>query len=302
MDGLSSIIIPSRSDQYLQRTCDDLLNKATGEVEVIVVYDGRWGEPILKDDKRVIIIHQGVLDDNLGMRAAINAGMNIASGEYVGKADEHIMMDDGWDEKLKADCEDNWVVIPRRKRLDPEKWENIEDGRRPIDYMYLTNPFERPGDKNNGLRGQEWRQRFDERKDVLIDETMSWQGSFYFLKKSWWDKMFPHGLDDKNYGPFTGEAQEVGNMSWFMGGKLMVNKKTWYSHWWKGKTGKGYAFTNEQYRVHQKETEKGRLYAIKYWLTTKEYERDFEWLMERFSPVPTWPEDYKSLIKNQLYE
>lgn len=36
-----SVVIPSRSDQWLQKTVDDLFSKAEGEVEVIVVYDGR---------------------------------------------------------------------------------------------------------------------------------------------------------------------------------------------------------------------------------------------------------------------
>lgn len=296
----TSVIIPSRSDQYLQKTVDDLLNKAKGEVEIIVVLDGRWSE--LRDDKRVVIVHQGTQHDNFGMRAGINAGMSIAKGEYVIKIDEHCMMDEGWDEKLKADCEDNWVVIPRRYRLDPDKWENIEDGRRPIDYMYLTNPFMRPGDKTNGLRGQEDKQRFDERKDILIDETMSWQGSCYFTKKTWWDTLFPEGLEDDLYGPFTSEAQEIGNKTWLMGGKLMVNKKTWYSHWWKGKKGKGYGFSNSQYVKHQAETERGRQYTIDYWLTTKDYKYDFNWLMEKFSPVPTWPEDWKGYILEKTNE
>jgi hypothetical protein len=36
-----SCIIPSRSAQYLRKTVTDLLDKAEGDVEVIVVYDGR---------------------------------------------------------------------------------------------------------------------------------------------------------------------------------------------------------------------------------------------------------------------
>jgi len=184
-----SVIIPSRSDQYLQKTVDDLLTKAKGEIEIIVVLDGIWS--VLNDDKRVITIHQGIQHDSLGMRAAINAGVAIASGDYIMKIDEHCMLDQDFDEKLIADCEDNWVVVPRRKRLDPENWVNVEDGRRPIDYMYLTNPFMRPGDKTNGLRGQEWKEKYDEKKDVLIDDLMTTQGSFYFMKRSWWDKMFP---------------------------------------------------------------------------------------------------------------
>lgn len=290
-----SVIIPSRSDQYLQKTVDDLLQKAEGEIEVIVVYDGRWADPILRDDPRLVQIHHGLLHDNPGMRASINAGMSIARGDYVMKIDEQCMVDQGFDLKLIADCQDEWVVIPRRYRLEPESWTLIEDGRPPVDYMYIAYPYERPYDKTCGLHGAEWKR--PERKDILIDDTMSWQGSCYFMKKSYWDKLFPDGLDDINYGTFTQEAQEIGNKVWLSGGRLVVNKKTWYAHWHKGKNGKGYGFSNEQYKRHLLGTEKGRLYCIDYWLHTKDYTHDFKWLLEKFWPVPTWPENWQEKIE-----
>jgi glycosyltransferase involved in cell wall biosynthesis len=287
-----SVIIPSRSDQYLQKTVDDLLAKAEGQIEVIVVLDGIWSN--LRDDPRVVVLHHGEVHDNVGMRGSINAGMRIARGEYVMKIDEQCMVDQGFDVKLIADYKDNWVVIPRRYRLEPESWTLIEDGRQPIDYMYIAYPYERPFDKTCGLHGAEWKR--PERKDVLIDDTMSWQGSCYFMKKNYWDKLFPEGLDDKNYGTFTQEAQEIGNKVWLSGGRLVVNKKTWYAHWHKGKHGKGYGFSNEQYKRHLEGTERGRLYCIDYWLNTKDYAYDFKWLLEKFWPVPTWPANWQEQI------
>lgn len=294
-----SVIIPSRSDTYLQKTVDDLLAKATGEIEVIVSCDGVWPNPMLKEDKRLRVIHQGTVHDNRGMRAAINAGMAIAKGEYVMKCDEHTLWDKGFDEKLIKDCLEHDVVVPRRYRLDPDKWEVITDSRNPIDYMYLTYPFMRPGDKTNGLRGQEWKERFIANKDIMYDESMSTQGSAYFMRKSHWDEVIKE-LDDESYGPFTSEAQEIGLKTQLSGGRLMTNKNTFYAHLWKGKGGKGYGFSKEQYVKHGEWTEKGRVYSIKYWLTTKDYKYDFEWLMHKFSPVPTWPENWKDLITNEL--
>ena len=132
-----SVIISSRVDQYLQKTIDDLLAKAEGEIEIIVVLDGYWPDTTLKDDSKVIILHQGMVHDNIGMRSAINAASEIARGEYLMKIDEHCIVDQGFDLKLIADCEDDWVVIPRRKRLIPQTWELQEDGRPPNDYIYL---------------------------------------------------------------------------------------------------------------------------------------------------------------------
>ncbi len=292
-----SVIIPSRSAQYLRKTVSDLLAKAEGEIEVIVVYDGRWPEfsELPLGDPRVTQIHHGEVHNHYGMRSSINLGMSIARGEYVMKIDEQCMVDQGFDVKLAADCEDNWVVIPRRYRLEPETWTLIEDGRRPIDYMYLAYPYERPLDKTCGLHGAEWRERHDERRDVLIDDTMSWQGSCYFMKKSYWDSLIV-ALDDTKYGPFTQEAQEIGNKVWLSGGRLVVNKNTWYAHWHKGKNGKGYGFSNEQYKRHCEAMEKGRLYCIDFWLNTKDFKYDFQWLLDKFSPVPTWPENWQTQI------
>ena len=120
-------MIPSRNDEFLQKTIDDLLAKAEGEIEVIVILDGYWPDPILRDDPGVVILHQGTVHDSLGMRGSINAGVDIARGEYIMKIDEHCIVDEGFDTKLKADCEDNWVVIPRRYRLDAENWKIAEE-------------------------------------------------------------------------------------------------------------------------------------------------------------------------------
>jgi len=298
VDNLLSVIIPSRNGQpYLQKTIDDVLAKAEEEVEVIVVLDGYWPDPQLKDDKRVAIVHHGIWTDNLGLREGVNTGMAIAKGEYVMKIDEHIMMDQGFDKKLKADMEDNWIVIPRRYRLDADEWKLAEDKRPPIDYAYIAYPYERPRDTTCGLHGAEWKQRHFDRKDILIDETMSFQGSCYFMKKAYWDSTIAP-LNSDTYGTFTQEPQEVGNKAWFSGGKVMVNKKTWYAHMHKGKRGKGYGFNTAQYEKHGRHNERGRVFCVDFWVNNRWDKRvnDWDWFLEKFWPVPTWPEDWKKVI------
>jgi len=296
----TSVIIPSRSPQYLQKTVDDILAKAEASVEVIVVLDGYWPSPMLRDDSRVRLIHHGTIHDNMGMRESINRGVAVARGKYIMKLDEHCSLDQGYDKKLMADCDEDWVVIPRRYRLDPESWTLIEDGRPPIDYMHISYPYERPYDRRCGLYGGGIdKQRTVDRKDVLIDDTMAWQGSCYFMHKSYWDRLIVR-LEDENYGTFNHEAQEVGFKVWLSGGRLVINKKTWYSHWHKGKNGKGYGFSTEQYRRHEADKEKARRYCLDFWLNNKwespPRKYDFEWLIDKFWPVPGWPEDWKTRI------
>lgn len=296
MDRLS-IIIPDRNGQpYLQKTVDDLIIKSEGDIEIIVVADGIWPSPPLRNDKRVIIIHQGAVHNNPGMRAAINKGVAVSKGKYIMKIDEHCMVDQGFDTKLKADCKDNWVVIPRRKRLEPESWTFIEDGRPDIDYMYLEYPYLKPFDKTQGLHGAEWRR--PDRESMMIDENPTMQGSCYFMPHSYWNTLFPNGLDDINYGTFTQEAQEVSMAVWLSGGRVVVNKNTWYAHFHKGKRGKGYGFSNEQYKRHMEGTERGRLYCINKWLSTKDYLHDFDWFInEKFPTMPGWEGNWRARLE-----
>lgn len=284
-----SIIIPSRVDQYLQRTVDDLLEKAEGKIEIIIILDGYYPDPIIKDHPNVILLHQGEVHENFGMRAAINAGVRIARGKYLMKIDEHCMMDKGYDTKLKADCEDNWVVIPRRKRLDAENWTLIKDGRPDIDYMAIEYPYLKPLDKTQGLHGAEWKR--PERTE-LIDDTPSMQGSCYFMTRKHWDKEIKE-LDSDKYGTFTMEAQEIGMKTWLSGGRVVVNKKTNYAHFHKGRRGKGYGFSTAQYRKHTEGMERSRLYAIDYWLNTKDFKHDWNWFVaEKFPDMPGWSADW----------
>lgn len=298
-----SCIIPSRSAQWLKKTVQDLLDKAEGEVEVIVVYDGRWAEPEERptEDERVIQVHHGEVHSNYGMRASINLGARLARGDYLLIIDEQCAVSKGYDVRLSETCQDDWVVVPRRYRLNAEKWaltvDVDNDKRPPVDYMFISYPYERPYDKTCGLHGDKWDAKYYERKNVEVDDLMTMQGSCYFMKKTTWDKYFPDGLDDVNYGTFTQEAQEVSMTVWLSGGRVVVDKGCWYAHWHKGKNGKGYGFSNEQYRRHQEGMERGRLYCINHWLNTKDYKYDFEWLINKFSPIPTWSDDWKEKIK-----
>lgn len=296
-----SVIIPSRSAQYLKKTVEACLNRAEGEVEVVVVYDGRWPEPseMPPNDPRVIQMHHGEVHDNVGMRGSINAGVRISSGDYLMILDEQCDVSQGYDVRLTETCQDEMVVIPRRKRLEPETWTLIEDGRPDIDYMHIDYPYkgvEELGEgeflpKTEGMHGAEWRR--PERADIIIDDTPTMQGSCYFMKRSYWVD-----LDSTNYGTFTQEAQEVSMRAWLSGGRVVVDKGCWYAHFHKGKAGKGYAFTTEQYKRHTEGMEKGRLYAIEYWLNTRDYKHDWNWFVTKmFKDMPGWSADWRERVE-----
>ena len=286
MDKLS-VIIPSRNEVFLPQTINDIFAKATEEVEVIAVLDGYWPNPPLEDRKNLIIIHRG---SAMGMRAAINASAGIAKGRYLLKCDAHCMFAEGFDVVLKADCDDNWIVIPARYSLDAENWKIDDNGKPRRDYHYLCFPDPNKG-HDVGMHGVEWWSRGKERLDPKydIDDNMSFQGSCWFMTKYHYDN-FLHGMSEVGYGTFTQEPQEIGLKTWLGGGTIKVNKKTWYAHLHKGRT------YGRMWHMSSKDSADivtGHAYSARYWMNNEWTERkyDISWLIEKFWPVPTWPED-----------
>ena len=83
---LISIIIPVyKVEPYLQRCLDSVVNQTYRNLEIILVDDGspdRCGaicDEYAAKDKRITVIHQ----ENKGLSAARNAGLDIARGDYI---------------------------------------------------------------------------------------------------------------------------------------------------------------------------------------------------------------------------
>jgi glycosyltransferase involved in cell wall biosynthesis len=211
-----SIIIPSYKDPLINKTIESLLANAEGEIEIIAVLDGYWQEIV--GDPRVKILHLG---QNRGMRGAINAGVDIAKGEFLMRTDEHCMFGKGYDRILTETCEPNWIVTARRFFLDPVKWEVM-------DLPYID--YERLAIQDDiKFCGQPWSSRKRERVDVIIDETMAMQGSMWVMPHKWWDNVIKE-LQSEGYGTHYQDSHEMVFKTWQAGGKLMINKNTWYAH------------------------------------------------------------------------
>ena len=96
--SLLTVVIPSKNEPYLMKTIKDILEKARGEIEIKAVLDNWW--PEAKDiiiDKRVSYLHYS---RTIGMRGAINAGVEVAKGEFILKCDAHTMFSEGFDKAL----------------------------------------------------------------------------------------------------------------------------------------------------------------------------------------------------------
>lgn len=86
MKELISVIVPIYNvEKYLRKCVDSLINQTYKNLEIILVDDGspdncpKICDEYAKQDSRIKVMHK----ENGGLSDARNAGMNIATGEYI---------------------------------------------------------------------------------------------------------------------------------------------------------------------------------------------------------------------------
>ena len=269
-----SVVIPSYKDKYNKNTVEDLLKHSElgDKLEIIVVMDGFYfpAEWIV-DDPRVRYVHLG---KNRGMRGAINAGVAVARGEFFMRLDEHCLFGKGYDRKLTRDCKYNQVMTARRYFLNPETWSIMEE-KGYVDYEKLT--IQNVSEGVRKFSGKPWKERTAKRQHVKIDETEALQGSMWIANREFFLKTVGE-LSTENLGPLIQDSVEVCMKYWKTGGKLMLNKNTFFAHKFRGFK-----------RTHNNGTpenpaqyEKGYKYALDQW-------EDYYWKELR----PNWDKKYQ---------
>lgn len=287
-----SIVIPSRNEIHqfqpgitvLQKTVQDIYEKATGDFEVIVGFNG----PPYQDFPDYPNLTLLKLPEDIGLKRLINRLCLMARGKYIFKTDAHCSFGEGFDEILAADMKEDWIVTPRFYVLRGRTWKWQDE--RFYDYFFLSCPFTDP----RGFRfkaGGHWPEKTQEKLKILIDETPQIHGSGWFVSK---DHYFNFLGGFPNIDPL-GHAQEpiwLALKNWLGGGKVMVNKKTWYAHMHQDHTQRGYHLSRGQDRYSYE-------VAANYWLGDKWEERkhDFSWFVKKFVPMPTWPDNWEEIHK-----
>jgi glycosyltransferase involved in cell wall biosynthesis len=284
-----SIIIPSRDESFLNNTIKDLIKNATGEIEILAVLDGETSHPLPKENSIVKLIK---FSEPMGMRHGINIGAEIATGKYIMKLDSHCKMSKGYDKILQEDCEDDFVIVTRRNELSPE-WEVTDTT--PVDYFYMSSPWTSP---NGYFRMSRWITRDRQRSEFLVDETLTFSGSNWFMSKDHFFKRIGT-LDEDRFGQWSGEPEEIACKTWLGGGKVLVNKKVIHAHLRKEKIGR-------PYHISWGLALKGLQEGTRYWSNDEWPHRihNFDWLIDKFWPLPTkeqhcngeryfWEDDWK---------
>ena len=278
-----SFLIPSRNEKYLSDTIFDLLKNIRGDSEIIVILDGYTPEPqIITNDDRVKFIHH---KESIGQRAAINEAAKLATGKYICKCDAHIAFDEGFDVKMMQDCPYDTTKVGRMYNLDVETWK--PKLHKLTDYMYITSPTAEKPFRSDYYTGAEYRRVHTNPK--LIDDTMTIMGPLFFMHK---DRFFELGGMDEGHGQWGQMGVEVALKAVLSGGRMVVDKRTWFSHWFRG----GIGFP---YHISGHDVDKARKYSQDLWLNDKwdKATRKLQWVVDKFQP-PTW----EKKVQTDMYQ
>ncbi len=321
-----SVVIPASNPNgiFIIKTIESILNNIQADTEVIVVYNGAWPDPVIPQYKRSDLVTLVHYTEKIGQRAAINAGVRLSKAKYILKCDAHCAFDNGFDIKMLEAFKitgDNVTMVPVMKNLHAFDWVCPNGHRR---YQGPSGPCQArlPDGQECGKETQrdilwnakpspnsisycfdstphfqyfgEYAKRPESQGDIT--ETMSLQGSCWMLTR---DKYWELGVCDENFGSWGSQGIEVACKTWLSGGRVLVNKKTWYAHMFRTQGG-DFSFSHPISRddVEHAKSFARNLFFNNQWPLQK---RPLSWLVEKFWPVKGWTEeDLKKLKANKF--
>lgn len=321
-----SVVITARNEEFLSRTVEGVLETRKGNTEVIVVMDGGWANPPLKDHPDVTIIYH---KESIGQRSAINEAVKLSRAKYIMKLDAHCIMDEGFDVKLMADYKPDWIVIPAQYNLHAFNWKCKKCGNEWYQGQTPTH-CQKPGEgrgENKNCDSKEfervmvWKPRFNRRSEFWrfdsdlhfqywssfkkraeaqgdIAPTLSCLGACWFLSR---ERYWEIGGLEEEWGSWGQMGTELGCKSWLSGGAMMVNKKTWFAHMFRTQGGDfGFPYPQSSSQVAHARKRSREFFKEGGWSKAI---HDIDWLINKFAPVPGWENKEKGIIfytDNQL--
>lgn len=294
------MVIPSRNEPWLNHTVEDVLTNLRADTEILVIADGAWPTDGLPVHPRVRVIHHATA---IGQRAATNEGVRVSRAKFVMKLDAHCAVDEGFDVKLMARCEPDWTVIPAQWNLHIFDWVCVcgarsHQGPTPEkcqtcgategftkDMLWTKRRLTEFWRFDPTLRFQYWG-ALKHRPGVPEDlaETMSCLGACFFMHRARFHEL---GGFDEAHGSWGQFGTELACKSWLSGGKMMVNRTTWFAHLFRTQGG-DFSFP---YPLPGSEVEAARAYSRDLWFNNKWPGQKYplSWLIEKFAPIPDWP-------------
>jgi glycosyltransferase involved in cell wall biosynthesis len=293
-----SVIIPARQEEWLSRTVAGVLESCSSSTEVVVILDGAPANPPLTPHPRLTVIQHS---QSIGQRAAINEGVALSRAKYICKLDAHCILDKDFDQKMIAQYEPDWTVVPRLFNLHAFDWicsncqHRTYQGGKPdhcnqcgspdVRREVVWQPKRTKTDSmcfDHNLEFQYWGS-FGNRPDAQgdISDTMSLLGACFFMERAQYWRL---GGSDEKYGSWGQQGTEIACKSWLSGGRLVCNKTTWYSHLFRTQPGFGFPYPGGG------DKRRAMARCQEMWLDNKwsGQVRPLAWLIEHFAPTARW--------------
>lgn len=303
-----SILIPARNEMFTARTVQDIIEKKRGKTEIIVGLDGQWSDPGIEDHPDLRILY---LAEPIGQRAMTNRLARLSRAKYVMKVDAHCSFDEGFDAKLMANMQDDWTVAPNMKNLHAFDWVCPDGHRR---YQGPSGPclecgkettrdviwYAKPSPNSTSFRFDktlkfQYFGEYKAKQEGDLGESMSLQGSCFMLTR---DKYWELNICDEEAGSWGHQGSEVALKTWLSGGRVIVNKKTWYAHMFRTQGGDfGFPWPAREGEIEKARQHFRDIFLEDKWPLAK---HNLSWLVDKFSPVPDW-EDVNSPTKGIIY-
>ena len=317
-----SVVIPSRNEEFLSVTIDNILKNKKADTEIIAVLDGTWAKPAVPQHPDVNIIY---VPEAIGQRAATNLGAKLAKGHYIMKLDAHCSWDEGCDAKMiqgfKELNDDNVTMVPIMRNLWMFDWKCYHCGWKK--YQGPTPLKCGQCGKSDKIRKkmlvigkgnpQSWSYCFDSEphfqyfedykhrpgirenaKKTGFSETMSLQGSCFMATR---EKYWELELCGENLGSWGNQGIEVACKTWLSGGRVLVNHRTWYAHMFRTQGG-DFSFPYQQSGRAVSRTKKATWeFLLNGNWDKKKY--PISWLVEKFWPVKGWTQEALDKLKKQ---
>lgn len=316
-----SIIIPARSEMFLARTIQDILEHKRGKTEIIAVLDGAWADPAIPDHPDVKILYY---PEAIGQRATTNVGVRLSRAKYVIKCDAHCSFDEGFDLKMLEAFKvagDNAIIVPVMRNLHAFDWvckkcgdrryqgptptscpkcDNTKNFERDMKWIGKPSPQSTSYCFDSEPHFQyfkEYAKRPEYKKaltEIGLTETMSLQGSFFMIpRKKYWEL----NICDEAFGSWGSQGIETACKTWLSGGRVLVNHKTWYAHLFRTQGGDfGFPYPQSGKKVQDAKKYARNLFFNNRW---DKQIYPLSWLVERFWPIRDWSENDLKIIQEK---
>ena len=267
-----SILIPARSEEFLQNTIDDINAHKEGDTEIL------WEEDTIP----------------LGQRALTNKLARQATGDYLMKCDAHISFSQGFDVELLKLAKEATVIVPALTNLHCYDWVCDKGHRRngkqfeekelvcdqckgEIHKELIWRPIPQPVMTNYYFDTNLHFQYCEEQEEEAITETMSIQGSCFMISKK---DYFDLNVCDEKFGNWGQQGVEISCKAWLSGGRIISTRNCFYSHWFRT-----FPYENPIDKILKVQEHSRDLFLGNKWPGQI---KPIQWLIERFDYPGDW--------------